>query len=241
VGSSPVRPRATLLGLAVLLALAALVLDMSGSAPRGAGSDHNNPAIFAAVVPGGGTLCQPIVGLSGDAARAQLLIGTYGHPTPALRLSFTDAGGATLAAGSLPAGLPEGLITIPFHHLTGPPTHPPPPGAGGGGGGEVNRFCLTVGGHTNVALGGEGGPIGPSSELVDGAAQGGRVSLLYLRAGSESWWQLLPALDRRFGLGKAGFFGDWTLPFAALALACVWGLVIRLLLRELRRDGAQAA
>jgi hypothetical protein len=226
----------------VLLVLAVLVLNMSRGAPRGAGSDHNNPAIFAATVPGGGSVCQPIVPLPSDAARAQLLVGTYGHPVPALSLRFTDAGGATLAMGSLPAGGPEGQVTIPIHRVIRTPTPPTPatptPTPTGGGAGEANRFCLTVGGHTNVALGGEGGPISPNSELVNGTAQAGRVSLLYLRGGSESWWQLLPSLDHRFGLGKASVFGDWTLPALALALVGVWALVIRLLLRELRREPA---
>jgi len=210
------------LGLALLLVLAVLVLDMSGSAPRGTGSDHNNPAVFAATVPGGGSVCQPIVPLPLDAARVQLLIGTYGRPVPALSLSFNGARGA-LAAGSLAAGSKEGTITIPIHRLAV---------------GEASSFCLHVGGHSPVVFGGEGGPIGASSELVDGRAQGGRVSLLYLRGGSESWWQLLPSLDHRFGLGKAYVFGDWTLPVLALMLLGVWVAAIRLLLREIGRGEA---
>jgi hypothetical protein len=69
--------------------------------------------------------------------------------------------------------------------------------------------------------------------VVDGSQQPGRISLLYLRAGSETWWQLLPTLARRFGLGKASFFGAWTLPLAALLLLGVWVSAVRLLLREL--------
>jgi hypothetical protein len=226
VGGWPVRVRAALLGVAVLLVLAVLVLDMSASAPRGAGSDHISPVVFAATVPGGSTVCQPIAPLPSDAARAQVLIGTYGHPVPALSLRFTGTGGATVATGSLAAGGREGAVTIPVHRVAGA--------------GEAGNFCLTVGGHRGVVLGGEGGPIGASSELVDGAAQAGRVSLLYFRSGSESWWELLPSLDHRFGLGKASVFGDWTLPFLALLLAGVWALVIRLLLGEMRRDRSEA-
>jgi hypothetical protein len=210
------------LGLALALVLAVLALDMSGAAPRSAGSDHNNPAVFAATVPGGGTLCQPIVPLPVDVARAQLLIGTYGHPVPALQLRFNGAGGA-VASGSRPAGGAEGTITIPVHRLSGV---------------VASSFCLHVGGRSTVALGGEGGPIGASSELVNGVAQGGRVSLLYLRAGSESWWQLLPSLDHRFGLGKASFFGDWTLPVLVLMLLGVWIAAVRLLVRTLRESEA---
>jgi hypothetical protein len=75
--------------------------------------------------------------------------------------------------------------------------------------------------------------VSPIAEVVDGSQQPGRISLLYLRAGSESWWQLLPTLSRRFGLGKASFFGAWTLPLAALLLLGVWVSAVRLLLREL--------
>ena len=206
------------LGLALLAVLAVLVLDMSGSAPRGTGSDHVGPAVFAATVPGGGTVCQPIVPLPVDAARVQLLIGTYGHPVPALTLNFAGPIGA-VAAGSLAAGGKEGTVVIPIHRVAP---------------GEANSFCLHVGGHSTVVFGGEGSPIAASTELVNGKQQGGRVSLLYLRGGSESWWALLPSLDHRFGLGKAYVFGDWTLPVLALMLLGVWIAAIRLLLRELR-------
>lgn len=221
------------LGLAALLVAGVLVLELSGSAPRSAGSDHNNPAVFAATVPGGGTVCQPIVPLPEDVARAQLLIGTYGHPVPALQLTFSGAAGV-VASGTRPAGGSEGTIVIPVHRVSGT-------GAGTGSGSVASSFCLHVGGRSTVALGGEGGPIGASSELVNGVAQGGRVSLLYLRAGSESWWALLPSLDHRFGLGKASFFGDWTLPVLALMLLGVWVAALRLLLRTLRESEREPA
>jgi hypothetical protein len=82
-----------------------------------------------------------------------------------------------------------------------------------------------------VVLGGENGPGG--TEVVNGQRQPGDISLLYTRQGSESWWQLLPTLVTRFGVGKASFFGDWTLPVIAFLLLAVWAAVVRLLLREL--------
>ena len=204
------------LGLALLAVLAVLVLDMSGSAPRGAGSDHISPVVFAATVPGGGSVCQPIAPLPSDARRVQLLIGTYGRPVPELGVTFGGAGGAVIAQGTLPAGGKEGTVTLPIHRVAR---------------GEAASFCLHVGGRSTVVLGGEGGPIGATSELVNGQAQSGRVSLLYLRGGSESWWELLPSLDHRFGLGKASLFGDWTLPAMALLLLGVWVCAVRLLWR----------
>ena len=58
--------------------------------------------------------------------------------------------------------------------------------------------------------------------------------MLYLRAGEESWWQLIPTLSERFGLGKAPLYGAWSLLLAALLLLGVWIAVFRLLARELR-------
>lgn len=217
------RASRLVLGVAVLAVLAALVLDMSGSAPRGTGSDHISPVVFAATVAGGQSVCQPIAPLPLDAARVQVLIGTYGRPVPALELSFAGASGE-VASGSLAAGAREGTVTIPIRRVAGRT----------GAAAEAGSFCLHVGGHSNVVLGGEGGPIGASSELVGGKAQPGRVSLIYERAGSESWWELLPSLDHRFGLGKASLFGDWTLPALALLLVGVWVAALRLLLGALR-------
>jgi hypothetical protein len=98
---------------------------------------------------------------------------------------------------------------------------------------EAASVCLHVGGSHKVVLGGEGGPVNPTSEVVDKTPQPGRISLIYLRHGSESWWQLLGVLSQRFGLGKASFFGGWTLAFCVLLLLGVWVGTIRLLLREL--------
>ena len=47
----------------------------------------------------------------------------------------------------------------------------------------------------------------------------GDVRLEWLRPGSESWLEILPTVDRRFGYGKANAFGAWLLPIAGLVLA----------------------
>jgi hypothetical protein len=85
-----------------------------------------------------------------------------------------------------------------------------------------------------VTLVGERGSITRASEVVSHRRQGGRISIRYARAGEQSWWEMLGALDRRFGLGKASFFGDWTLLAAALALLGMWIATVRLLARELK-------
>jgi hypothetical protein len=212
-------PLRVLLGVALLVVAGALALDMSGRAARSAGSDHVGPSVFSAAVPGGGVLCQPVTDLSGDTARVQLLVGTNGHPVPNLQIRFIDAAGADVAIGQLPSGAREGPVSIALKRepRSSPATH----------------VCLRVVGATTVVVGGEGGPITSYSELVNGHRQPGRISLIYLRRGEESWWQLLPTLARRFGLGKASFFGEWTLPLLALLLLCVWVATARVLTREL--------
>ncbi|HEX3875263.1 MAG TPA: hypothetical protein VHW26_14010, partial [Solirubrobacteraceae bacterium] len=81
---------------------------------------------------------------------------------------------------------------------------------------------------------GMGIPVDPSDETVGGVVQHGRISVVYNRAGEESWWSILGEIDTRFGLGKATFFGDWTLPACVLLLLGTWAITVRLLLRESR-------
>ena len=209
-----------LLGLGVALALGAFVLDMSRSAPRGAGSDHVAPVAFVAIAPARTSICQPFVYLTPEAHRVQLTLGTYGRPVPPLRVTFLDAAGRTVASGSLAGGGPEGLVTVPLRQV--PRT------------GEAARVCVRSAGTGRIALAGEPEPPNPGSALVAGQPAAGRVSLTYLRGGLENWWQLLPTLSRRFGLGKWSLFGTWTLPVVALLLVLVWGATVRLLARELR-------
>ena len=180
--------------LAVVVGLA---VDMSRSAARTAGSDRVSPQQFSAIVPGGGVVCQPIQGLPYDAARARILIGTYGRALPPVGLRFLDASGATVAT-SFVAGGRQGYVTFPLTRV---------PGAG-----AATKACLHVGGGYHDAIGGNGAGLDAGSELVDGRPQPARITIFYVRRGSESWWQLLPVLDLRFGLAKAPWFGRWTLP-----------------------------
>ena len=207
-----------LLALAVALVAGGLALGMSGRAARSAGSDHVAPAGLVLAVPGGGVLCQRVAFLAADAARAQVLISTVGGSAPDLRLRFLDARGAVVASGRVQAGAHPGYVSIPLAHVE-PAIQPA-------------SVCLNVGGSSRVLLGGEKGTVQLVSR-VNGTPRAGAITLLYLRAGQESWWDLLPELDARVGLGKAAIFGDWTLPAAALLLVGVWVATLRLLLREL--------
>jgi hypothetical protein len=213
-----VKVRAVL-AVGLVLTVALFAREMSGSAPRTAGSNHLSPVVPAASVPGGAVLCQPVAPLPGDAARLRLLaLPQRGSPT--LRVVFTDGAGATVAEGETSAGLLPGDVTIPLRRRSGAP--------------PATKVCLYLAGAGSVRFAGEQGPINLDSERVNGKPQAGDISLIYLRRGTETWWDLVPVLSRRFGLGKASIFGTWTLPVIAALLLCVWVGAVRLLVRELR-------
>jgi hypothetical protein len=140
---------------------------------------------------------------------------------PALRLRYLDRAGTAVAEGTRRQGGREGVISVPLEHRTAR--------------GQAVEACLSaVRAKGPIAIAGEGFPTGAAeSERVSGQSQPGRISLYYLRARPESWWQMLPTLSRRFGLGKAGFFGVWLLPLAAAVLLGVWVATFRLLTRQL--------
>lgn len=208
------------LGVALVLAAGVFILDMSGRAPRIAGTDHTSPTGFVASVPSHGVLCQTSMVLPYDARSIEVLVGTYGHPVPRLTASFTDARNQTITTGELVAGAHEGYVQIPLGY---------PHGRTVGG-----TLCVHFGRAVRaVVLGGEVFTPGSLSAQVDGKPQEGRIDVVYKRPGRESWWQLLGTLDERFGVGKATFFGGWSLPAMALLLLAVWIGVIRLLVREL--------
>jgi hypothetical protein len=207
--------------LAVALALVAgvLILDMSGRAPRIAGTDHTNPVGFVATIPSGGSVCQPSMVLPPDTGSVEVLVGTYGLPVPELAASFEGPGNRVVASGRLAAGTGQGYVKIPLRYAHGS---------------TAGTLCIHVGKVARpIVLGGDVFAAGLISEQVNGVPQAGRIDVVYLRPGRESWWQLLGALDERFGFGKASFFGDWTLPVAALLLLGVWIAAVRLLVREL--------
>jgi hypothetical protein len=209
------------LGVAVAATAIGLVIDMSGSAPRLAGDDHVHwpAANQIAAVSGGQVLCMHSTVLPDDAARMFILIGSYGKPLPRIAVDFKTATGRTVATGLLRAGAAPSQAgnSIPLHYPHGPST--------------VGTLCLHVGGHGPLVF---YGLTGAGVTTVNGQAQAGSPSILYYRRGRESWWQLLGALDFRFGLGKAAIFGDWTLPAVALAVLALWFGVARVLVRELR-------
>jgi hypothetical protein len=209
------------LGLALLATLIGFLIDMSGSAPRLAGGDRIHfpaPDPAVALAPGGSKMCVEGTILPGDAA--SMVIAIHGAVRlPRITATFTVGTGAVLAHGVLPAGAVEsGAVTIPLQR----PAH---------AASALGILCLRGGGHATLIY---DGVTGVGTTTVNGVDQTGSPAIIYYRRGSETWWELLGALDLRFGLGKAALFGDWTLPVIALAALALFAGAVRLLLRELR-------
>ncbi len=207
--------------LAVSLALVgvAVVVALSQRAPRLAGTSFVLQRAFVAAVPPRGTACQPATYLADDSAAAQLLVQPYGRRPLALGVTFRDPDGAVVARGAVRGvAVGAGAVTVPFARVVD--------------GNHANAtVCVHDAGSEGFALSGDiASPT--AAARVQGRPTGGVVGFRYLRAGSESWWSLMPVVAQRFGLGKASVFGTWTLPALALALVGLWIAVVRLLLRS---------
>ena len=214
------------LALALVAIATGLAIDMSGAAPRLAGgNDARWPApAFSDVVPGGGVGVRTAgTTLPADAARMVMTIGSYGGRCRVWSGDFTPTVGGLGSSAerrrrlSGPSGFDTARSTSRAER-------------------ERRRLSAFERARTVGVL-----RLGPES-ADDGQRQTSerrRLDPLY-RAGSESWWQLLGALDLRFGLGKWGFFGDWTLPAIALAALLLWFGVARVLVRDVQPANGDA-
>jgi hypothetical protein len=199
-----VAVRAVLAAGFVLL-LAAVAITLAHAEPRQAGSNHVPEAEEVVKRRGVWRHCQGGEIVPKDAAKLRLLVGTYGRPTPRLRVRALAPGGGVATAGSLPAGRAEGHVDIPVRPV-------------GQSQGDV-RVCVSV--------------SGPGRTVLYGSA--GRLRLDWFRAGSESWFGLLPTIAHRFGLARANPVGPLLLPLAGLILLAAWVATAMLALRELGR------
>ncbi|HTX33297.1 MAG TPA: hypothetical protein VMD09_18095 [Solirubrobacteraceae bacterium] len=217
-GRSTTRAVRLVLAAGTLLILGVLALEMSPSAPRTAGSNRVQPQAFSLFPAGGQTVCQGIEGLPYDAGRVSVLIGTYGRVRPPVQMKFLGADGGLVAQAAAGRG-PQGYVVMPLRRVSRAP---------------AGSVCLRIAAGPKVALGGEVVSALPGGARLDGKPQPGDMTIFYYRPHNETWWQLLPVLDQRFGWGKAPFFGSWTLLFVVALVVLVWAAALRLAVVEFR-------
>lgn len=213
------------IGLAALLA--GVVIDASGSATRMAGSNMvgQNTVVRGgkvvrdvlpvAKLPPGGRLCQPWI-VPADTAALRVRIYTSARTTPSLAGEILTRG-RTVSTGTLPAGPPHYFLDVPLTRVRRTVLD--------------GQICLTNRGPGTVSLGGAPTPQAQAPR-VGGVPQAGLVRFEFMRPGSESWWQLLPTLEHRFGLAKSRWTGSWTFVLTGLLMVLAIGLAVRTLLRE---------
>jgi hypothetical protein len=193
---------------AALVAVAVgLAIVLLDTAPRQAGTNSVPESGEALTIEGSGSHCQGDQVIPADAASLRLLLGTFERPTPELDVSVR-ARGETISSGRLPAGGREGRVVIPIEPVAALHDHA--------------EVCI------EVRAPGEGRRI-----VLYGVP--GQVRFEWLRAGEESWLELLPTVAHRFGLGKPFLSGAWVLGLAAALLAAAWAVALRTTVRELRR------
>jgi hypothetical protein len=188
-------------GFVVLLAV--LAVTLGHTSPRQAGSNYVPEVEEAAKHRGSWRHCQDGETVPKDAARLRLLVGTYGPPTPELRVVVRRPGGAVVTVGALRSGGREGHVDIPVQPVSETQGN--------------RRVCVSVSGAGRTVLYGAGG----------------RLRLDWFREGSESWFKLVPTISHRFGLARANPIGPLLLPAAAVLLLVGWAATARLVLREL--------
>jgi hypothetical protein len=192
------------LAAGIALLAVAVAVALAESEPRQAGSNYVPAHGPAVELQGRDEHCQEEGLVPADAAVIRFLTETGSEPTPRVRVTMSTSDGTLLSAGTLPAGQPQGWVAVPLDR-------PIEETAGG-----IAACVVTGPGRRTVLYGTQG-----------------RVRFEWFRQGEESWFELLPTVAHRFGLGKGVSIGDWLFPLTVLiALAC-WALGLRVLTREL--------
>jgi hypothetical protein len=127
------------LGAGLVAVAAVVAVLLLGEGQRRAGSNYVPEHGPVTELRAGDTHCETGVIVPGDAAALRLAIGTYGNPTPELRVRATAPGEGTVTSGRLPAGRREGRVVIPMSKVADTVT-----------GAEV---CVRAGSGRNVLYG----------------------------------------------------------------------------------------
>jgi hypothetical protein len=200
-----------------LLALAgAAVIVLSQSAPRRSGTNLTDDVGFVLPLAGGQQLCQPGELLPGDTGALRLAASTSRAGGPALMVGIAGPHGL-ISSGGLPAGWQSGRVSIPITrvaHTVASVT-----------------VCVRNKGAGSVVFGGSV-PDGSFVVTLDGRGLGGRMRIEYMRPGSETWLQLLPALSYRFSLAKADLVRHWAALGALVLMLLAVALAVRTLVVE---------
>jgi hypothetical protein len=190
------------------------------------------PTVRAVLLAGAAVIA--LVVIVGASLRDYRLLGSNRVPAAAFALRLGPGQSAcqraTIPAGTgavrvlaLGAGRPTLALTVDGHFVTGART-------GGDGWGTLRipppattrtlaTLCLRAAGSGPVTLAGQTRPAGANARDGQGRVLRAAARLEFTTAHPASWWSRLGDIFRRFGEGKPGWVGGWTLVLAALLLA----------------------
>lgn len=210
---TPVRATVALGLLALMIAAFA---TLAQSAPRRSGTDLTADTGFVIPLAAGEQLCQPGELVPGHTGGLRLDASSGAVAGPRLQAAMS-VGDRRLASGALAAGWRTGAITIPISRVA-----------------ETTQgvtVCVVNRGPGKVSFGGSV-PDANFYVVLGAKPLSGRMRIDYMRLGSESWLQLLPALTHRFSLAKGDLVRHWAAPAALLLMLAAVALAARMILRE---------
>jgi hypothetical protein len=221
-------PARAALGVCGLGLVIALLVVLGQRQTQIASTDRVDNNAFVIGVPGGSRLCQEDEIVPSGTVALRMTIGTYGTPGPSFRFTITvprrhGGGRRLLAAGALPYGWKQGVVSIPI----APHVH--------GAYGDAT-VCMDNLGKTNVALAGSTvlGDYG-FNDYLNGHYVLTEARIDYLLPGRPSWFDMIGTIAERMTLGKGSYVGwaGWIAPL--LLMIAVVVLVVRVLAAEERR------
>jgi hypothetical protein len=207
------------LALGGTLLVLALALTLHGSPVSVAGTNGIREGAEVASTDRTTSACQ--VGETLPAGTSAVRLTLAAEIGPAVTVT-ASAGGHAITGGARGGGWTGASVTVPVK---------PVPRAV-----SEAELCFTLRRPLeDVAIFGERQPganalTGPRGERLPG-----RMGVEYLRPGSASWLSRLQAIARRMGFGHA-WGGAWIVFVLVVAMAAVAGLLVWLLLKELRPE-----
>ena len=190
------------LTLGVLLLVVVVLLSQHGRRLAGTNNIYDRFTVVRLVA--GGDTCDHEEAIPAGTAFVRLAVDRGGMGAP-LTLTLRDTAHRVLATGRLAGGWSGARVDVPIP--------------------EVRRtlpnadVCIQAGGKLWLR-GYSAGDVAKGTD-TNGKSSPDSIRLAYVRAGSESWWSILPAVAHRMGLDRGRIFdGAWMfLAWIALLLA----------------------
>lgn len=189
------------LAVGSLALVLALVLTLSVSEPRRAGTNNVAPAGVVAALASGQEVCQA-ENVPPGASRVVLGVEPATGPPHRLAVRMSVRGRVHRGRGAEPAEQPT--VSAQLADVV----------EGGDG-----SLCVRNAGQGELRLlGASSAGEPPEVGAGDTAQATGPLRVDYYRAGEETWWELGATVADRLALGNAGFLGPWAL-WLAVALS----------------------